>query len=131
MTALLMIIHILICVFLIISILLQSSKGGGLAGMFGGGGGGMGGVFGGRGAASFLSKVTLWLGVGFALTSISSALLSAKSTSRQRSMIEQVMEREGVSTPATMLPAVPGTTEEAPPQEVPQQEEKKNPDEEK
>lgn len=48
MTAFLTVIHALICIFLIISILLQSSKGGGLAGMFGGGGG-MGNVFGGRG----------------------------------------------------------------------------------
>ena len=75
------------------SILLQSSKGGGLAGMFGGGGGA--GVFGGRGAASFLSKVTLWLGVGFALTSVSIALLSSGS--------------QGKASPADMLPGVPST----------------------
>ena len=112
MTVFLTIIHVLVCIFLVVSVLLQSSKGGGLAGMFGGGGGGMGNVFGGRGAASFLAKVTMWLGVGCGVTSISIALFSAGSPSRQRSMIEQVMEQEQPSSPATMLPTVPG---ESPP----------------
>ena len=75
MVGFLTVIFVFVCIFLVVSILLQSSKGGGLAGMFGGGGG-MGGVFGGRGAASFLSKITTWLGVSFALISIVIALLS-------------------------------------------------------
>jgi len=112
MTAFLMVIHVILCIFLIVSILLQSSKGGGLAGMFGGGGG-MGNVFGGRGAASFLAKVTMWLGVGFAITSITIAFLSAGTSSRQRSLVEQVMEQEQSSSPATMLPTVPGTEQPA------------------
>ena len=120
MTAFLTVIHFLICLFLIISILLQSSKGGGLAGMFGGGGG-MGGVFGGRGAASFLSKVTLWLGICFAVTSISIALLSIGSNSRGGSLIQQVLEQEQTSSPATMLPAVPGTGDAVSEQEIPEQ----------
>jgi preprotein translocase subunit SecG len=125
MSAFLMVIHVFVCVFLIISILLQSSKGGGLAGMFGGGGGGMGGVFGGRGAASFLSKVTLWLGVGFAVTSISIALLSLGSSSRQRSLVQQVMEQEQTtSSPAAILPTVPGSEQGVSEQEVPKEAEK-------
>ncbi|MFC1502199.1 preprotein translocase subunit SecG [bacterium] len=108
MTVFLTIIHVLVCVFLIMSILLQSSKGGGLAGMFGGGGGGMGGVFGGRGAASFLSKVAMWLGIGFAVTSILIALLSSGTPTQPKSLIEQVMEQEQDSSPATLLPTVPG-----------------------
>ena len=107
-----MVVHVIVCLFLIVSILLQSSKGGGLAGMFGGGGG-MGNVFGGRGAASFLAKVTMWLGVSFAITSISIAFLSAGTSSRQRSLVEQVMEQEQPSSPATMLPTVPGTEQPA------------------
>lgn len=124
MSAFLMVIHVFVCVFLIISILLQSSKGGGLAGMFGGGGG-MGSVFGGRGAASFLSKVTLWLGVGFAVTSISIALMSLGSSSRQRSLVEQVMEQEQPSSsPAAILPTVPGSEQPVSEQEVPKEAEK-------
>ena len=128
MAAFLTVIHALICIFLIISILLQASKGGGLAGMFGGGGG-MGNVFGGRGAASFLSKVTMWLAVGFGIMSLIIALISIGGRSRQRSLVEQVMEQEQVSSPATMLPTVPGVEEAvqeqpAPEQQVPPETEK-------
>ncbi len=51
--------HVLISIALTIAILMQSSKGGGLSGVFGGGGGGLGSVFGGRGVATFLSKFTI------------------------------------------------------------------------
>ena len=110
MTAFLSVIHVLVSIFLVISILLQSSKGGGLAGMFGGGGG-MGGVFGGRGAATFLSKLTMWLGVAFALTSISIGLLNRGTLAPSRSLVEQMAEPQQ-STPATMLPTIPGAAEE-------------------
>jgi preprotein translocase subunit SecG len=50
----------IIAIFLIIIVLMQSSKGGGLAGTFGGAG--MGTVFGTRRTADFLSKATWWLG---------------------------------------------------------------------
>jgi preprotein translocase subunit SecG len=111
MIAFLTVIHVFTCVFLVISILLQSSKGGGMAGMFGGGG--MGAVFGGRGAASFLAKVTLWLGVTFGVTSVSIALLSSGTAKRQTSAVEQVMEQEG-ATPSDILPTVPGGSADQP-----------------
>jgi preprotein translocase subunit SecG len=117
MTVLLTLLHALICLFLIIAILLQSSKGGGLAGMFGGGG--MGQVFGGRGAASFLAKVTLWLGIGFAVTSVSIALLSTGRRSGPRSLVQQVMEQERTSSPAAMLPTAPGAEEIQQPEQAP------------
>jgi len=88
--------------------------------MFGGGGGGMGSVFGGRGAASFLSKVTMWLGIGFAVTSITIALLTLGTSSGQRSLVQQAAEEETVSSPAAMLPTVPGGEEVVSEQEVPQ-----------
>jgi len=44
---------------------MQSAKGEGLAGAFGGGGGVSGAVFGGRGAAPFLSKATTVLAIMF------------------------------------------------------------------
>ncbi len=58
--------HTIVCILLVIVILMQSAKGEGLAGAFGGGGGGLSGaVFGGRGAASFLSKATTVLAIVF------------------------------------------------------------------
>ena len=79
--------------------------GGGLAGMLGGGGGGM---MGGRTGATLLSKVTMWAGVGFALTSITIGLLTAGTSGERRSIVEQ-MSTQGTqtSTPATMLPTIP------------------------
>ena len=77
----LIIIHVIICVGLIIVVLMQSAKGEGLAGAFGGGAI-TGAVFGGRGAASFLSKTTTVLAVVFMISCLALSLLSAgRSTS--------------------------------------------------
>jgi preprotein translocase subunit SecG len=112
MVSFMIVLHIIVCFLLIISILMQASKGGGLTGMFGGGGS-MGGVFGGRGASSFLSKVSLWLGIAFGVTSISIGLLSLKSGSRPKSVIQDAIGREETVTPASVLPTVPGKTDNA------------------
>ena len=72
--------HVIVCVGLVLVVLMQSSKGEGLAGSAfgGGGGGGLGGaVFGGRGAASFLAKATSVLAVLFMINSIALAYMSA------------------------------------------------------
>ncbi len=71
--------HIITCIALVLVVLLQSSKGEGLAGSaFGGGGGGMAGaVFGGRGAATFLSKATTALAILFMLNCGALAYMSA------------------------------------------------------
>ncbi|MBD3403102.1 preprotein translocase subunit SecG [candidate division GN15 bacterium] len=72
--------HVLICIALVLVVLMQSSKGGGLAGtaLGGGAGGGMSGaVFGGRGAASFLSKATTVLAVIFMFNCGALAFMSA------------------------------------------------------
>lgn len=65
----LLVIHVIVSLALIVAVLLQSSKGEGLAGAFGGGAL-TGAVFGGRGAATFLSKATSALAIGFMTTSI-------------------------------------------------------------
>jgi preprotein translocase subunit SecG len=115
MMGIIVVIHVIVCALMIMSILMQSSKGGGMAGVFGGGS--VGGVFGGRGAASFLSKVTMYLGVIFAVTTLSIALLSLRTTGQARSMLQEVVEKEKTTSPANMLPTVP--------QSVPAQPEKK------
>jgi len=75
--AVLLVIHVLICIALIVVVLMQSAKGEGLAGAFGGGGGLSGAVFGGRGAASFLSKATTVLAIFFMVSCMGLSLLSA------------------------------------------------------
>ena len=76
-------IHILVCIAMVFAVLLQSGKGGGLAGAFGGGGGSGQALFGGRGAATFLSKATTVLGIGFMTTSLLLALMSGSTETRQ------------------------------------------------
>ena len=64
MYTIMLLVHIFICIALVMAVLLQSSKGEGLAGAFGGSSL-TGTVFGGRGAATFLSKATTVLAITF------------------------------------------------------------------
>jgi preprotein translocase subunit SecG len=74
-----LIIHILICFLLVVVILLQAGKGGGLASAFGGSGT-SDATFGGRQAAGFLGKSTTVLGTVFLVSSLFLALLSSYSS---------------------------------------------------
>ena len=81
MYVVMLILHILVSIVLMVVVLLQSGKGRGLAGAFGGGGGNQT-LFGGRGAVDFLGKATWVLGGAFMVTSLTLAVLtSAKSVS--------------------------------------------------
>ncbi len=71
-----LVIHILICFLLVVVILLQAGKGGGLASAFGGSGT-SDATFGGRQAAGFLGKSTTVLGTVFLVSSFFLALLSS------------------------------------------------------
>lgn len=105
---LILVLHLLICVVLILVVLLQSGKGGGLAGAFGGMGGAGQTLFGGRGAATFLSKATTVLGIAFMATSLVLALM-AGTRSGPRSVIratqgEVSTEAPPVSTQPLQIP---------------------------
>ncbi len=104
MTAILMFLFVIVCFGLILVILLQSSKGGGLAGGFGGGGG-AGAVFGGRGAGNFLSKTTGWLAVGFLGIALLLSFLN-RGGGESQSLIGREQHKRG-SVPAANLPFVP------------------------
>src|SRR5271156_6356037 len=69
-------VHILVCLFIIIVVLLQSGKSGDISAAFGGQGSQT--AFGPRGAASALSKATTWSAVAFMLTSITLSVYDAK-----------------------------------------------------
>lgn len=116
MIVFLTLLHVLICIGLIMTVLMQSAKGEGLAGAFGGSGI-TGAVFGGRGAATFLSKATTVLAIAFFLSCIMLSFLSPGTGGggRESSAIQREAQRrttEGTA-PAT---SVPGTA----PQEQPQ-----------
>jgi preprotein translocase subunit SecG len=109
MESLLITIHYFICAFLIIVILLQAGKGADIGAVFGGG---SQTVFGSRGPATFLSKLTAVVAVAFLVTSIWLAHIS-----KNRS-VTSVIDRTPVSgeESAPAAPAEPAapTEEEAP-----------------
>ena len=79
MTVLLTVIHVGVCLFLILVVLLQTGKGADLAGAFGGGGSQT--AFGARGATTLLHKVTTGSAVAFMATSLILAILASSPSS--------------------------------------------------
>ncbi|KPK48558.1 MAG: hypothetical protein AMS22_15110 [Thiotrichales bacterium SG8_50] len=90
-------------------ILLQRGKGADAGAAFGGGGGSGGGasdtLFGSRGSATFLSRLTAALAIVFFLTTMALAYYSAKREA-PKSAAESVVEQ---TAPKKEAPAVPGS----------------------
>jgi preprotein translocase subunit SecG len=101
-------IHVIVSLFLIIVVLLQSGKSADLAGAFGGTGSQS--TFGPRGAASALSRATTGAVIIFMLTSLS---LSIKASQRSGSSVFSGQKQSKPATPATTpqqsAPAQPAT----------------------
>jgi len=74
-------IHIFVCFFLVIVVLLQSGKSGDIAAAFGGQGSQT--AFGPRGAATVLTKATTWCAVIFMLTSITLSIAATRKPGAQ------------------------------------------------
>ena len=98
------ILHVVVCLFLIVVVLLQSGKAADLAGAFGGMGSQT--AFGPRGAATILTKATTAAAVLFMLTSISLGIMEGRRQGTGRSVIERTgtTEVEGGAAPATPQP---------------------------
>jgi preprotein translocase subunit SecG len=109
MFVIILLVHVIVCFSLMAVVLMQSGKGRGLAGAFGGGGGNQT-LFGGRGAVDFLGKATWVLGGAFMLTSLTLAALSGGVTKTAAS--NSLIKKE-----AATAPAVPGGAGSAPPAE--------------
>jgi preprotein translocase subunit SecG len=82
--------HVIACMFLILVILIQPGKSGGM-GVFGSSGAQQ--VFGGRGAGNFLTKTTWATATVFFLTSISLAYLSSSSDEALQKKSAQLVEK--------------------------------------
>jgi preprotein translocase subunit SecG len=85
MIYLLVVIHIIVCLFLIGVVLLQQGKSADLAGAFGGQGSQT--AFGPRGAANLLTKLTTWGAIIFMVVSISLTVLLARSNRGDHSVL--------------------------------------------
>ena len=117
MYGLVLTLHLIICLSLVGVVLVQSGKGGGLAG--GAFGSSAQTTFGGRGATDFFTRATMVLGGAFFLTSLTLALMSSGNTTTTRgSLIQSEAKRSATGAPGqggatppagTSIPA-PGQT---------------------
>ena len=123
---LLLAIHILVCIFLIIVVLLQSGKAADLAGAFGGMGSQT--AFGPRGSATLLSKATTISAVLFMITSMSLSIMATRSAGLGATVLEQKTAKpapaktapvQSVPVPATPAPAPTQQSAPAPAQPAP------------
>ncbi len=96
-------IHVIVCFFLIIVVLLQSGKSGDIAAAFGGMGSQT--AFGPRGAATALSKATTWSTVIFMVTSITLSVMASRGAGSSRSIVQGLNPSQTKTQPATPAPA--------------------------
>ena len=113
MTSVLLVIHVLAAVGIIVLVLMQQGRGADMGAAFGGG---SQTLFGSRGSANFLSRVTGLLAAVFFVTSLTLAYMYSKS-SQPQSVTDQVVEQHVHSeTPCPGknqddMPQVPGADE--------------------
>ena len=86
MQTVILIIHVLLAVALIVLILVQHGKGADAGAAFGSGASST--VFGARGSATFLTKLTTGIALIFFVTSISLAYIASNKTTESKSLIE-------------------------------------------
>jgi preprotein translocase subunit SecG len=99
------ILHVIVCVFLIAVVLLQSGKSADIAAAFGGMGSQT--AFGTRTAATVLTKATTWAAIIFMLTSITLSVYASRAGARSRSVLGSTSSEPAKSAPAQQAPATP------------------------
>src|SRR5580704_1391748 len=126
MVVLLTIIHVIVCVFLVVVVLLQSGKAADLAGAFGGMGSQT--VFGPRGSATVLSKATTIAAALFMCTSLTLSIMATRAGRGTPSLLDKAKKpvpaqtqqpraQPGQTVPITVTPEVGG--QKQPSQTVP------------
>jgi preprotein translocase subunit SecG len=108
MITLITIIHIFVCFFIIVVVLLQSGTSGDISAAFGGQGSQT--AFGPRGAASALSRATTWSAIAFLVTSITLSIYASRRTgptSVLQGIKSQPVKIQPAQTPTTPAPTAP------------------------
>ncbi len=113
-----LLVHIIVCIFLIIVVLLQSGKAADLAGAFGGMGSQT--AFGPRGSATLLSKATTVSAVLFMITSLSLSILATRNAGLGTTVLEDVNQQQQKKAPGQTAPVqVPVQRQEGNTQTIP------------
>jgi preprotein translocase subunit SecG len=105
------VLHIAVCLFLMLVVLLQQGKGGGMGAAFGGGASQQ--VFGGRGAGNLLTRATAICAGIFMLTSVSLAYFSSSGDRMLKARIVQE-QRLGKGNEGTKLKSTKKAPAEVP-----------------
>ncbi|HUA85375.1 MAG TPA: preprotein translocase subunit SecG [Bryobacteraceae bacterium] len=104
-------IHVVLCLFLIVVVLLQSGKAADLAGAFGGMGSQT--VFGPRGSATMLSKATTVAAAAFMLTSLTLSIMATRAGKAAPGLLENASRPVPAQTQKSPVPqpqSAPGQT---------------------
>jgi preprotein translocase subunit SecG len=96
-------VHVVVCLFLIIVVLLQSGKGSDIAAAFSGQGSQT--AFGPRGAATALSRATTWSAVLFMVTSLSLGVMALRQG--PKSIFQNDKAPVSSTPPQPVVPAAP------------------------
>jgi preprotein translocase subunit SecG len=105
MVALITVVHIIVCAFLIIVVLLQSGQSGDVAAAFGGMGSQT--AFGTRTAATVLTKATTWAAILFMVTSITLSVFAARRSHSTGSVLEGTKSAPVKTLPPAQKPPAP------------------------
>src|SRR5271165_3535572 len=118
MTILITIVHVAVCFFLIVVVLLQSGKSGDVAAAFGGAGSQT--AFGPRGAATILSRATTWCAIMFMVCAMALVLHTDRAVGQGGDSILQTLPKSAPAKKApaasTPVPVAPAQPTPAPPQ---------------
>jgi preprotein translocase subunit SecG len=112
-TIILTIIHVIVCLFLGIVVLLQSGKAADLAGAFGGMGSQT--VFGPRGSATLLTRLTSVAAALFMLTSLSLSIISTRNGKGSPAIFNKSVPVQQSTAPAATPAATPAAPAAATP----------------
>lgn len=100
MLAFFTVVHVLLCIFMIFVILLQPGKDAGMGAALGGGAATT--AFGGRGAATFLTKLTAFCAIAFFFTSLGLSFVGLRA-----SVADSIVDTTPAATPTPTTPAAP------------------------
>ena len=114
LNTILLIVHVIIAISLVVLVLLQHGKGADAGAAFGSGASST--VFGARGAASFLSRLTGGLAAGFFITSMTLAYFATQRV-EPTSIVDSIQVEQPVAPVAPEQPSGPVDVPQAPGQQ--------------